>query len=146
MHSTEFPINVHHEPLFKKQCRMYWTLNKNWTSWRNMKERISLLCSDQYYAQIGITALSHLLGWDNYFPSFFQEWIDWVIEILEITEGLCHTVQLMLTAQLVDWQRIVIISSQFLWCHHQHLLLINFHISVTPWWLGIQSAARDKGC
>jgi len=41
---------------------MYWTLNKNWTSWRNMRKRISLLCSDQYYAHIGITALSYLLG------------------------------------------------------------------------------------
>ena len=27
-----------------------------------MKKRISLLCSDQYYAHIGITALSYLLG------------------------------------------------------------------------------------
>lgn len=52
-------------------------------------------------------------GWGNYFPSFVQEWIDWVIKILEITEGLCCTVQLMLTAQLVDWQSTVIISSQF---------------------------------
>ena len=85
-------------------------------------------------------------GQGNYFPSFVQEWIDWVIKILEITEGLCCTVQLMLTAQLVDWQSIVIISSQFLWCHYQHLLLINFYISATPWWPGIKSVARDKSC